>query len=121
MSQKYNSLPTGEYDDDESGGKPTNGLLYDRRMKEQDDSLESLGSSVLRLGQMSLNISEELDCQNNLLNKLEVDLETANENVDRLTKTTRAMVKKAGGPKSLCLIIVLIAVLLFLIFLVVYM
>lgn len=117
MAQKYNSLPTGEYDDDDKG---LQSLQYDRRMKEQDDSLEALGGSVLRLGQLSLGISEEIDHQNNMLNKLEVDLETANDNVGRLTQTTKAMVKKAGGSKNLCIIISLVIVLLILTFLVIY-
>ena len=120
MAQKYNSLPTGEYDDEESGGKGGQTLQYDRRMKEQDDSLEALGGSVLRLGQLSLGISEEIDSQNILLNRLEVDVDKANESVDRLTQTTKAMVKKAGGKRNLCIIISLTLVLLLLIFLVIY-
>lgn len=122
MAQKYNSLPTGEYDDDESGGRgrASNGLQYDHRMKEQDDSLEALGSSVLRLGQLSLGISEEIDSQNLMLNKLEVDVEKANESVDRLTQTTKLMVKKAGGKRNFCIVVTLTLILLFLIFLVIY-
>ena len=122
MAQKYNSLPTGEYDDDEKGrgGGRSQSLQYDRRMREQDESLEALGGSVLLLGQMSLGISEEIDSQNVLLNKLEVDLETANENADRLTKTTKEMVKKAGGPKNFCIILTLSIVLVILFLLVIY-
>ena len=89
-------------------------------MKEQDDSLEALGSSVLRLGQLSLGISEEIDSQNLMLNKLEVDVEKANESVDRLTQTTKLMVKKAGGKRNLCIVVTLTLILLFLIFLVIY-
>ena len=117
MAQKYNSLPTGEYDDDDKGALS---LQYDRRMKEQDDSLDALGSSVLRLGQLSLIIGEEIDKQNITIDKLEVDLETANDNVSRLTQATKAMVKKAGGSKNLCIIIALIIVLVILTFLVIY-
>eukprot|EP00596_Hydrurales_sp_CCMP1899_P001517 CAMPEP_0119043534 /NCGR_PEP_ID=MMETSP1177-20130426/23149_1 /TAXON_ID=2985 /ORGANISM="Ochromonas sp, Strain CCMP1899" /LENGTH=100 /DNA_ID=CAMNT_0007011835 /DNA_START=379 /DNA_END=678 /DNA_ORIENTATION=- len=100
MAQKYNSLPTGEYDDDDdSDRRGQQSLQHDRRMREQDSSLEMLGGSVLRLGQLSLGISEEIDSQNIMLNKLEVDVETAHENVNLLTKTTQTMVKKAGGSK----------------------
>ncbi len=116
MSHSYNSLPTGEYDDHDRGGQ----LQYDRRMQEQDKSLEVLGDSVLRLGQMSLNISEEIDSQNRMLTSLEVDVEAAQENVDSLTKRTKELVKKSGGPKMFCIIIALIVVLLILILLVIY-
>ena len=116
MSHNYNSLPTGEYDDNDRGGQ----LQYERRMQEQDKSLEVLGDSVLRLGQMSLNISEEIDSQNRMLTSLEVDVEAAQENVDSLTKRTKELVKKSGGPKMFCIIIALIIVLLILILLVIY-
>jgi syntaxin 6 len=79
-----------------------------------------LGGSVLRLGQLSLGISEEIDSQNILLNRLEGDVETAHENVNLLTKTTQAMVKKAGGSKNFCIILALTILLLFLIFLIIY-
>lgn len=41
MAQKYNSLPTGEYDDDDER-RGELGLQHDRRMREQDTSLEVL-------------------------------------------------------------------------------
>jgi hypothetical protein len=43
MAQKYNSLPTGEYDDDDdSDRRGQQSLQHDRRMREQDSSLEVL-------------------------------------------------------------------------------
>ena len=119
MSQKYNSLPTGEYDDNETSGKSSQQLQYDRR-KRQDDSLEALGGSVLRLGQLSLGISEEIDSQNKLLEGLDTDLDTANQNVDRITQMTKALVKKSGGSRGFCIIIVLSIILVFLVFLCIY-
>lgn len=120
MSKAYSSLPTEEYDDDASGGRSSQSLQFDRRMREQDENLDALGGSVIRLGQISLNISQEIDSQNALLNKLEVDLETANDNITRVTQATKALVKKAGGPKTFCIIIALWVVLLFLVFLFIY-
>ena len=119
MSQKYNSLPTGEYDDNETSGKSSQQLQYDRR-KRQDDSLEALGGSVLRLGQLSLGISEEIDSQNKLLEGLDTELDTANQNVDRITQMTKALVKKSGGSRGFCIIIVLSIILVFLVFLCIY-
>ena len=120
MTQKYSSLPTGEYDDEEIGGRVGKSLQNDRRMREQDEGLEVLGGSLLRLGDISLAISKEIDSQNILLNGLEVDLDKANESVDRLTKTTKAIVKKAGGHRNLCIIITLFIILVVLTFFVIY-
>lgn len=116
MSKAYNSLPTEDHDDDRSGQS----LHFDRRIREQDENLDALGGSVLRLGQISLSISQEIDSQNALLNKLDGDIETANDNITRITESTKAMVKKAGGPKTFCIIIALWVVLLFLVFLFIY-
>ena len=121
MSHNYNSLPLGEYhEDDGLSGEGGSKLQFDRRRQEQDKNLEILGDSVLRLGQMSLNISEEIDSQNRTLTKLEVDVETAQDNVDGLTKRTKELVNKSGGPKMFCIIVMLIVVLLILILLVIY-
>ena len=121
MTHNYNSLPLGEYhEDDGMSGEGGSKLQFDRRRQEQDKNLEILGDSVLRLGQMSLNISEEIDSQNRMLTKLEVDVETAQDNVDGLTKRTKELVNKSGGPKMFCIIVVLIVVLLILILLVIY-
>ena len=121
MTHNYNSLPLGEYhEDDGISGEGGSKLQFDRRRQEQDKNLEILGDSVLRLGQMSLNISEEIDSQNRMLTKLEIDVETAQDNVDGLTKRTKELVNKSGGPKMFCIIVVLIVVLLILILLVIY-
>jgi len=114
MAHNYTGLPTDDDSDDRGG------LQYDRRLNEQNQSLEILGDSVLRLGQLSLNISEEIDSQNRMLTKLEVDVEAAQENVDSLTKRTQELVKKAGGPKLFCVIVALTIVLIILILLDIY-
>ena len=68
----------------------------------------------------ALGISEEIDAQNKLLENLDTDLEKANENVDRITQMTKALVKKSGGSRGFCIIIVLSVILVFLIFLCIY-
>jgi t-SNARE complex subunit (syntaxin) len=113
----YSSLRTGDFD--EEGNNPT--LMYaDKRLKDQDSSLESLGKSVSRLGELSLTISKEIDTQNRLLDNLEVDVDRAKESTDSILKRTKELVAKSGGYKMVCIIVVLIAILILLIFLVIY-
>lgn len=113
----YSSLRTGEFD--EEGNNPT--LIYaDRRLKDQDSNLESLGRSVTRLGELSLTISREIDTQNKLLTGLETDVERNQEATDSLMKKTKELVAKSGGTKIVCTIVVLVAVLVVLTFLVIY-
>jgi t-SNARE complex subunit (syntaxin) len=86
----------------------------------QDQGLEMLAQSANRLGQMSLGIQEELDYQNNLLNDMEGDLETATDRLDLVTKKTKEMIHKAGGMKTFLLISVLVAIVVILLFLILY-
>merc|ERR1711957_1141892 len=48
-------------------------------LKQQDEGLDILSQSVFRLGELSTNISEELGQQNKMLDSMETDLESANE------------------------------------------
>jgi syntaxin 6 len=89
-------------------------------LKEQDSNLEQLGASVARLGEISLNISEEINSQNKMLSRLETDTETAEDKVSSLTEKTKDLIKKAGGKKNFCLILTLIFILMILTFLVIY-
>lgn len=86
----------------------------------QDQGLEMLAQSANRLGQMSVGIQEELDYQNNLLNEMESDLETATDRLDLVTKKTKEMIHKAGGMKTFLLISVLVAIVVVLLFLILY-
>jgi len=113
----YSSLRTGDFDED--GNNPT--LTYaDKRLKDQDSSLESLGKSISRLGEMSLTISREIDTQNKLLTSLETDIERSQESTNSILKKTKELVAKAGGTKMFCLIVALVAILVVLIFMVAY-
>jgi len=97
------------------------GLIYaDKRLRDQDSSLDSLGKTVSRLGELSLTISKEIDTQNRLLTALEMDVEKNQESTDSLMKKTKELVEKTGGTKMLCTIVALVVVLVILIFLVVY-
>jgi len=65
-------------------------------------------------------ITEELDYQNNMLNEMEDDLDTATDNLDMVTRKTRELITKAGGKQNFMIILSLIGVVLFLLFLILY-
>jgi len=112
-------LRTGEFD--EEGNNPTGSLIFaDKRLRDQDASLESLEKTVSRLGELSLTISNEIDSQNRMLTSLEMDVEHDIENTSSLTKKAKELVEKSGGTKMMCIIVVLIVVLIILVFLVIY-
>lgn len=90
------------------------------KMREQDDNLDILGSSVSRLGDLSLNMSKEIELQNRMLDSLEADTDSARDKVDILTKKTKEIIQKSGGPRTFCLIVVLVLILLVLTLLVIY-
>jgi hypothetical protein len=112
----YSSVPTGEFDDDEKAMKRT----FDNKLKQQNANLDTLESSILRLGDLGMSVSKEVDLQNRMLTSLETDMDIASEKADTLILKTKELVKKSGGPKSFCLIVTLIIILLILTFLVVY-
>jgi len=89
-------------------------------LKQQDEGLDILSQSVLRLGELSTNISEELGQQNKMLDSMETDLESANEDLDIVTKSTKELIKKSGGMTSFCVIAALSMVVLVLLFLILY-
>ena len=89
-------------------------------MKKQDEGLDMLSASVLRLGEMSMGISEELGQQNKMLDSMETELDEAGENLDFVTRQTQDFIKQAGGTKNCLIIVGLSAVALILFFLVLY-
>lgn len=101
------------------GPGPAEEMLH-MKMREQDSNLEALGSSVLRLGDLSLNISKEIELQNRMLGTLETETDNARDKVDILTKKTKEIIKKSGGMKNFCVIVVLVAILIVLTLLVIY-
>lgn len=62
MAQKYNSLPTGEYDDDDfNDRRGEQSLQHDRRMREQDTSLEVLNAISGCNVDMIMHLYKQLD------------------------------------------------------------
>ena len=123
----YSKVDLDEFsdDDDDDGTNKKQGSDYLVRnqqtlLKQQDEGLDMLSASVLRLGQMSMGISEELGQQNKMLESMETDLDEAGEHLDMVTRSTKAFIQQAGGEKNCIVILVLTIVALILFFLVLY-
>ncbi|RLN75190.1 hypothetical protein BBJ28_00010800 [Nothophytophthora sp. Chile5] len=68
----------------------------------QDENLDELHSAVKRLGDMSLNISTELDTQNKcvgrpMLDDLSDDTDKAKQALEAVTKQTQELIRQSGG------------------------
>ncbi|CAB9504249.1 t_SNARE [Seminavis robusta] len=124
MSTKpYSQVPLDEFSDDSSNGGDdfvTRSIQNQKlQMQKQDQGLEMLSQSAIRLGEMSMNIHDELNQQNQMLDEMDNDLETAGENLDMITRKTKELIEKSGG-KGNCMLILcltLTAVVLFLLIL----
>ena len=68
-----------------------------------------LSKSAERLGQMSMNIHDELNQQNKMLDEMDQDLENAGENLDMITRKTKELIEKSGG-KGNCMLILCLSV-----------
>mmetsp|Transcript_54027 Transcript_54027/g.80231 ORF Transcript_54027/g.80231 Transcript_54027/m.80231 type:complete len:132 (+) Transcript_54027:79-474(+) len=91
-----------------------------QQLKEQDEGLEMLSQSAQRLGELSLNIHEELGQQNIMLDEMEQDLDKTSNNLDAVTNRTKELIKRSGGKKYFLIIVALTLVAIVLFFLVVY-
>ena len=104
-----------------SNGNSTNGMArHQQLMKKQDEGLEMLSKSAERLGQMSMQIHEEIGTQNQILDEMENGLEEATEDLDLVTRKTKEFIEFTGGEKNCVLILVLSAIAMILFFLIVY-
>ncbi|KAL3923629.1 MAG: hypothetical protein SGARI_006180, partial [Bacillariaceae sp.] len=105
----YSQVSLDDFSDDdsdtESGDYAQQSIRNQQQlMKKQDEGLDVLATSVDRLGQMSMAISEELGQQNKMLDSMETDLETAGEELDIVTRKTKELIAKSGGTGTFCLI-----------------
>mmetsp|Transcript_11726 Transcript_11726/g.29702 ORF Transcript_11726/g.29702 Transcript_11726/m.29702 type:complete len:142 (+) Transcript_11726:399-824(+) len=129
----YSQLSLDDFSDDDSddgggyrdnGGGDNEADEYIRNqqvlMKMQDAGLDALSESVMRLGEMSNNISDELGQQNKMLDSMEMDLDNAGEELDIVTRSTKQLIAKSGGKSTFCLIMALSVVMLILLFLIIY-
>eukprot|EP00518_Triparma_eleuthera_P014422 CAMPEP_0182468652 /NCGR_PEP_ID=MMETSP1319-20130603/15837_1 /TAXON_ID=172717 /ORGANISM="Bolidomonas pacifica, Strain RCC208" /LENGTH=125 /DNA_ID=CAMNT_0024668873 /DNA_START=105 /DNA_END=479 /DNA_ORIENTATION=+ len=116
---KYRKIPTYEDDDDfdDDDDFVMNAVRSQQHlMTQQDDSLDALGQSAARLGQISLNINEELTAQNKMIDEMGMELDDAELNLAVVTKKTQELIKKSGGCKYFSIIVCLsiVVVILFL-------
>jgi len=133
----YSQVDLGEFSDDDStggmggfgarsrdsgdGDYADNSLRRQQeQLQRQDEGLEMLGQSAERLGKMSLAISEELGQQNKMLDEMDQDLDQAGENLDYVTRKTKEFIDKSGGTKNFLVILCLSAVVVVLLFLIIY-
>lgn len=79
-----------------------------------------LSQSAERLGQLSMNIHDELNQQNQMLDDMDNDLENAGENLDMITRKTKELIEKSGGKGNCMLIVCLSAVVVVLFLLILY-
>ncbi|EQC32421.1 hypothetical protein, variant 1 [Saprolegnia diclina VS20] len=105
--------------DDEEASFLNEGQTQQMEMHKQDEELGQLHDAVKRLGDMSKNISAELDTQNHMLDEVNADTDRAQDNLDVITQKTRELVKQAGGMQNFCIIIALSLVLIILTYLVI--
>ena len=124
----YREISLNEFSDDDSSDDDDHrandpSLTRQRQqelLKEQDLGLEMLGQSAERLGQLSMQISDEIHQQNNILEEMDTSLTEANDNLDLVTKKTKELVDQAGGTKNCLIIASLSVVIVILIMLILY-
>lgn len=122
----YSQLNLDDFSDDSSdngGGSDfaSKGINRQKQLfQEQDHGLEMLGQSAERLGKMSMAINEELGFQNKMLDEMEEDLDEAAEDLNLVTRKTKEFIERAGGTKNCLIIAILLALVILLLFLVLY-
>lgn len=120
---KYTSVKSGDYDDEEGPNESGTGggiALIGGRLKEQNMNLDILEKSIGRLGEISLQISEEVESQNRSLDSLEHEVENSQRQAETLTKKTEELLKMAGVKNLRCTIVILSLIAIFLFMLIIY-
>ena len=64
-----------------------------------------LSQGAARLGELSLNIHEEISEQNKILDQMEDDLDKATTTLNFVTARTKELIKRSGGKKNFIIII----------------
>jgi syntaxin of plants SYP6 len=79
--------------------------------RRQDDELDELGTAVTRIGQVGLQIHEELGQQAVLLDELDEDVEGTQNRLAAAQKKIATVLERAGLRTQLCLLVFLIVLL----------
>lgn len=88
--------------------------LQDRQsllIRRQEEDLDVLSQSVTRLGQVGLEIGEELDHQSRIISEFDDEMDTLTTKIAGARRKISYIAKKSGLKGQLCLIIVLIVIL----------
>lgn len=103
--------PSAQSDDVDGASQDRQALLIRR----QDEDLDMLSQSVTRLGQVGLEIGEELDQQGRILSEFEGDIDGFTTRLAGVRRNLAHLAKKSGMKGQICVIILLVAVLILLI------
>ncbi|CAK9864466.1 unnamed protein product [Sphagnum jensenii] len=124
MSDRRELMRTGENHSPNSNQTVDDGFLTDKSgqqaliMKEQEEDLDDLSETIMRLGAVGLNIHEELSSQGRLIDELGNDMDTTATRLDFVQKHVSMVMKKAGWKGQLMAIVSLVVLLLILTFLI---
>jgi SYP6 family syntaxin len=91
------------------------GFLHHR---EQEEDLDDLSETIMRLGAVGLTIHEELSSQGRLIDELGNDMDTTATRLNFVQKHVSMVMKKAGWKGQLMAIVSLVVLLLILTFLI---
>ena len=122
---KYHQIARIDFNDSDSSDDGNDFISQQVRnqrqqLKKQDEGLDMLSKSADRLGQLSMNIHEELGQQNKLLDDMEEDLDRTTVQLGFVTRKTRELILKSGGKKNFLLVAGLSLVVVILVFLIIY-
>lgn len=81
------------------------------RRRRQDEELEELGQAVTRIGQVGLQIHEELGQQALMLDDLDEEVEGTQNRLAAAQKKIATVLQRAGLRAQLCLLVFLLVVL----------
>eukprot|EP00249_Psilotum_nudum_P006219 c19554_g1_i3 orf=502-936(+) len=115
-SSKPNRVTVDEDDDFIASESDRQALI----MKEQDEDLDEISASVVRLGGVGLTIHDELIGQTRIIDELGQEMDNTANRLDFVQKRMVHVIKKAGAKGQIIMIIFLVILLLILIVLVVY-
>lgn len=89
-------------------------------MRQQDEELDELSASVVRIGDVGLTIHDELLAHDKILSELDTEMDSTSNRLDFVQKRIAMVMKKAsikGQMMMICFLIVLFIVLFVLVFL----
>ena len=94
--------------------------LIPTTLQAQDEEMDLLSEQVARIGQLSLNINEELQEQNVALEELSIGMDQTSYSIDKVNRRTMELVNQVGGPGVFMVILVLSLMALMLFLLIIY-